>query len=96
MPGTEKEKTGFYKEYRQEQQQEKKILTKEYLSLAYRQHVELFYGTVGKLGVVGLGQSCLIGQVVGQGEAVVGRGVILGVPVPAVVDVVHSPVVQTL
>ena len=57
------------------------------------QHV---VGPVNHVDGVGLGQACLIGQVVGQGEAVVGRGVILGVPVPAVVDVVHSPVVQTL
>ena len=43
-----------------------------------------------------MGKAGLIGQVIGQREAVVGRGVVLRVPVPAVVDVVYSPFVQAL
>ena len=52
VDNTEEEKEVFDKEYRQKQQQKKQVLTEEDFTLAYRQHVKLFYGTVGKLGVV--------------------------------------------
>ena len=52
MPGTEEEKKIFNKEYRQKQQQKKQVLTQEHFSLAYRQHVKLFYGPVGKFRVI--------------------------------------------